>query len=144
MQKLNHLKAQQELVSSKADRKLYLGNLPPNINATQLMELLNSALKKMDINTEPEGDSIVSAWISPDGVGHYAFIEFRTAQEATNGTALNNASLFGYQLKLGRPKQYLEYNKQLMSDIGSDGDVDNILKRIAALGTENGTDPPIV
>ena len=25
-----------------------------------------------------EGDSIVSAWISPDGVGHYAFIEFRT------------------------------------------------------------------
>lgn len=52
MQKLNHLKAQQELVSSKADRKLYLGNLPPNINATQLMELLNNALKKMDINTE--------------------------------------------------------------------------------------------
>lgn len=95
----------------------------------------------MDINTDPPGDSIVSAWISPDGVGHYAFIEFRTAQEATNGTALNNASLFGYQLKLGRPKQYLEYNKQLMSDLGSDGDVDNILKRIAALGSENGTQP---
>jgi len=52
MVKLNHLKAQQELVSSKADRKLYLGNLPPNINANQLMELLNNALKKMDINTE--------------------------------------------------------------------------------------------
>lgn len=71
----------------------------------------------MEINTDVEGDSIVSAWISPDGVGHYAFIEFRTKEEASNGMALNNASLFGYQLKLGRPKQYLEYNKQLMNDM---------------------------
>jgi hypothetical protein len=38
------------------------------------MELLNSALKKMEINLDPPEDSIVSAWISPDGVGHYAFI----------------------------------------------------------------------
>ena len=68
------MKAEQELVSNKADRKLYLGNLPPNITTNQLLELLNSALKKMNINTEEEGDSIVSAWISPDGVGHYAFV----------------------------------------------------------------------
>jgi hypothetical protein len=78
MAKLTRMKAEQELVSTKADRKLYLGNLPPNITTNQLMELLNSALKKMNINTDVEGDSIVSAWISPDGVGHYAFIEFRT------------------------------------------------------------------
>ena len=133
MVKLNQMKAKQELVSSKADRKLYLGNLPPNITTNQLMELLNSALKKMEINTNIEGDSIVSAWISPDGVGHYAFIEFRTAEEATSGMALNNASLFGYQLKLGRPKQYLEYNKQLLSELGADGDLDGILKQISAL-----------
>ena len=114
------MKAAKELVTSKADRKLYLGNLPPNITSNQLMEMLNSALKKMQINTDVEGDSIVSAWISPDGVGHYAFVEFRTAQEATNGLTLNGASLFGYQLKLGRPKQYIEYNKQLLSEIGTD------------------------
>lgn len=79
LEKLAQLKAAKELVSSKADRKLYLGNLPPNITSQQLMDMLNSALKKMDINTDVEGDSIVSAWISPDGVGHYAFVEFRTA-----------------------------------------------------------------
>lgn len=134
MTKLNRMKAEQELVSTKADRKLYLGNLPPNITTNQLMQLLNSALKKMNINTDVEGDSIVSAWISPDGVGHYAFIEFRTKEEASNGMALNNASLFGYQLKLGRPKQYLEYNKQLMTDMGGDGDLDGILKQVAAMG----------
>lgn len=74
MQKLAQMKAAKELVSSKADRKLYLGNLPPNITSQQLMDMLNGALKKMEINTETEGDSIVSAWISPDGVGHYAFV----------------------------------------------------------------------
>lgn len=52
MAKLNQMKAAKELVTSKADRKLYLGNLPPNITSNQLMEMLNSALKKMDINTE--------------------------------------------------------------------------------------------
>ena len=83
-------------MSSKADRKLYLGNLPPNITSNQLMDMLNTALKKMDINTDLDGDSIVSAWVSPDGVGHYAFVEFRTAQEATQGLALNGASLYGY------------------------------------------------
>lgn len=92
------MKAAKELVSSKADRKLYLGNLPPNITSQQLMDMLNGALKKMEINTDVEGDSIVSAWISPDGVGHYAFVEFRSAQEATNGLTLNGASLFGYVL----------------------------------------------
>ena len=47
MQKLSQMKAAKELVTSKADRKLYLGNLPPNITSNQLMEMLNSALKKM-------------------------------------------------------------------------------------------------
>jgi splicing factor U2AF subunit len=76
----------------------------------------------------------VSAWISPDGVGHYAFVEFRSAQEATNGLALNGASLFGYQLKLGRPKQYIEYNKQLLSEMGTDRNLETILKKVASLG----------
>lgn len=80
MQKLNRTKAEQQLVTSKADKKLYLGNLPPNITSQQLMDMLNVALKKMEINTDVDGDSIISAWISPDGVGHYAFVEFRTAQ----------------------------------------------------------------
>jgi len=52
MDRLNKMKAEKELVSSKADRKLYLGNLPPNITSAQLMQMLNSALKKMEINTD--------------------------------------------------------------------------------------------
>jgi len=40
----------------------------------------------MNVNANPPGNSIVTAWISADG--HYGFVEFRTPEEATNGFAL--------------------------------------------------------
>lgn len=58
------------------------------------------------------GDPVLSAWISTDG--HYAFVEFRTAEEANNGFMLNNISILGQvykavnqPLKVGRPKTYV-------------------------------------
>lgn len=47
----------------------------------------------MGINTEKPGDSIVQAWISPDG--HYAFVDFRTPEECTAGFALSNVAIHG-------------------------------------------------
>lgn len=69
-----------------------------------LQDVLNSALQKMNINTDPVGQSIIGSWISPDG--HYGFVDFRTAEEATNGFALNNVAILGQPLKVGRPKNY--------------------------------------
>lgn len=56
------------------------------------------------MKTFPPGDPIVSAWISSDG--HYAFVEFRTPEEANQGFALNNIAIMGQPLKVGRPKTY--------------------------------------
>jgi len=39
------------------------------------------------------GDPVLSAWISTDG--HYAFVEFRSSEEANNGFLLNNISILG-------------------------------------------------
>lgn len=50
----------------------------------------------MGINLDPEGPSISSAWIAADG--NYAFIEFRTPDEANNGFALNNVAIHGQVL----------------------------------------------
>ena len=103
--------------ASKTDRKLYIGNLPPGINPPtvikmyknnhnlytfQLVKLLNTAL--LSLKTFPPGEPIVSAWISSDG--HYAFVEFRTPEEANQGFALNNIAIMGQPLKVGRPKTY--------------------------------------
>jgi hypothetical protein len=51
-----------------------------------------------------QGDPVLSAWISSDG--HYAFVEFRTSEEANNGFQLNNFNILGQPLKVGRPKTY--------------------------------------
>jgi len=37
----------------------------------------------MGVNSELPGDTVVGSWISPDG--HYAFVEFRSPEEATKG-----------------------------------------------------------
>jgi len=54
-------------------------------------------------NIKP-GDPVLSAWISTDG--HYAFVEFRSAEEANNGFLLNTISILGQPLKVGRPKTW--------------------------------------
>jgi len=48
----------------------------------------------------------VSSWIEPNG--HYAFIEFRTPEEATNGFALKKLAIMGANIKVGRPKQFTQ------------------------------------
>lgn len=89
---------------AKVDRKLYIGNLPVGVPPSTLVKLLNAALLALKANTQP-GDPVLSAWISADG--HYAFVEFRTADEANNGFMLNNISILGQPLKVGRPKTYV-------------------------------------
>ena len=61
----------------------------------------------MGINTEPPGASITSAWIAADG--HYAFVEFRTPEEANNGFNLNNVAIHG-QVKIFLTIIYYRYS----------------------------------
>lgn len=63
----------------------------------------------MNINTDPPGESIIGSWISPDQ--HYAFIDFRTPEEATRGMqalAAGDIKIYGQAIKVGRPKQYID------------------------------------
>ena len=52
IQKLNQIKAQQELTTSKADRKIYIGNIPQNILIPELCQVLNTALAKLEVNID--------------------------------------------------------------------------------------------
>ena len=53
---------------------------------------------------EEPGNPVVSTWISSDG--HYAFVEFRTAEEANHGFKLQGMNIQGQEIKIGRPKAY--------------------------------------
>ncbi|CDJ38004.1 U2 small nuclear ribonucleoprotein auxiliary factor U2AF, putative, partial [Eimeria tenella] len=89
--------------ATKAARELYIGNLPPNVEVPQLLEFLNAAMAAVGGGLLP-GPPAVKAWRSSDG--HYAFVEFRTMEEASNAMQLNGLSCLGFNLRIGRPKTY--------------------------------------
>merc|ERR1719281_1843152 len=94
---------------TKAMRELYVGNLPAGISAAQLVQFLNQVAQAVKVNSLP-GEPVLGATLG--GGGLFAFIEFRTAEEAANGLRLNGVELLGCQLKVGRPKGYTEGGAQ--------------------------------
>ena len=55
-----------------------------------LIDVVNEAMLSLGVIEEP-GNPVVSAWISSDG--HYAFVEFRTAEEANHGFNLQGMNI---------------------------------------------------
>jgi len=99
--------------ANNVDRKLYVGNIPrdKDLTPTTLIEVLNGAIRKLVQSGSfaiTSADAIIDnpvngAWISPDGL--YAFIELRNSKEAVKlALALNNVSIIGQKLKVGKPK----------------------------------------
>ncbi len=68
-----------------------------------LIDIVNEAMVSLNVLEEP-GNPVVSTWISSDG--HYAFVEFRTAEEANHGFKLEGMNIQGCEIKIGRPKAY--------------------------------------
>ena len=90
--------------AQNTDKKLYIGNLPSGMTPPSLIKMLNLTLQTLKPEDFSKEQPVIGAWISPDG--HYAFIEFRTAEEATKGFILNGFKIMGVPLKIGRPKTY--------------------------------------
>jgi splicing factor U2AF subunit len=91
--------------ATKAQRELYVGNLPPGITVPQLAEFLNAAFKQLGLCKDATQNTVITAWVSPES--HYAFVELRTIEEATAAlTYLNGIQVGMFSLKFGRPKGY--------------------------------------
>ncbi len=88
---------------TKAQREIYVGNLPPGSTVPHLTDFLNVALRQLGVSPNSIMASVVSAWVSTDG--HYAFIELRTGEEANAAMAyMSGLQLGTFVLKVGRPK----------------------------------------
>ena len=90
--------------AQNTDKKLYIGNLPSGMTPPSLIKMLNLTLQTLKPDDFSKEQPVIGAWVSPDG--HYAFVEFRTAEEATKGFVLNGFKIMGVPLKIGRPKTY--------------------------------------
>jgi hypothetical protein len=86
---------------SKREREAYVSNLPKGLTPTDVMELMNNALVAMQANIKL-GNPIISAWMSAEN--NYAFLEFRSPEEAKNSHKLDGITILGHTLKIGKPK----------------------------------------
>ena len=112
------------LNDQNTDKKLYIGNLPSGMTPPSLIKMLNIALLTLKPEDFSPGEPVINAWVSPDG--HYAFVEFRTAEEATKGFILNGFKFLDVPLKVGRPKTY-QGLPQNAEDVGPSNTVAAIL-----------------
>jgi hypothetical protein len=110
--------------AQNTDKKLYIGNLPNGMTPPSLIKMLNIALLTLKPEDFSPGEPVINAWVSPDG--HYAFVEFRTAEEATKGFILNGFKFLDLPLKVGRPKTY-QGLPQNAEDVGPSNTVAAIL-----------------
>lgn len=89
--------------STKHQREIYVGNLPPGVSIPQITDYVNVAMRQLGVTPTAVVGSVVSAWVSGDG--HYAFVELRTVEEANTAMAyLSGLQIGPFSLKVGRPK----------------------------------------
>ena len=112
--------------AQNTDKKLYIGNLPSGMTPPSLIKMLNLTLQTLKPDDFSKEQPVIGAWVSPDG--HYAFVEFRTAEEATKGFILNGFKIMGVPLKIGRPKTY-QGLPQTIEDSGPSNTVAAILMK---------------
>jgi len=87
----------------KQQKKLYVGNLPANVTEIEILEFFNNAMLNANATTN-SGSPVVSAILNPEKA--YAFLEFRTVDEATTGMNLDGITFRGQPLRIRRPKDY--------------------------------------
>ena len=85
----------------KMSRELFIGNTTPEMTEAVLREFLGNALNQVGLTVAP-GNPIQACRVS----GKFAFVELRSAQEATNALNLNNIPFMGVALRVGRPSKW--------------------------------------
>jgi splicing factor U2AF 65 kDa subunit len=88
-------------------RELFVGNIPPTSNEKALGDFLNFALKLGGLVNARVSNSVKVGYISGHLLNKYAFIQFKTAQQASNALNLHNIPFHGNNLQFRRPTKYL-------------------------------------
>merc|ERR1719242_905401 len=96
--------------ATRASKRLYVGNLPHNVSEEEIRKFFNATM----IAAKPEADgsggvvggeqSVTNVYLNAQK--RFAFVEFRSPQEATQAMELEGIQFFGESLKIGRPANY--------------------------------------
>ncbi|GMT13463.1 hypothetical protein PFISCL1PPCAC_4760, partial [Pristionchus fissidentatus] len=84
-------------------RRLYVGNIPFGCNEDVMLDFFNQQMHLCGLAQAP-GNPVLLCQINLDK--NFAFIEFRSIDEATAGMAFDGINFMGQQLKVRRPRDY--------------------------------------
>ncbi|TRM65301.1 hypothetical protein BD626DRAFT_488319 [Schizophyllum amplum] len=89
---------------SRQSRRLYIGSITPEINEHNLADFFNSKMTEMNIGTGGPGNPVLAVQCNYEK--NYAFVEFRSADDATAAMAFDGIIFLSGPLKIRRPKDY--------------------------------------
>jgi splicing factor U2AF subunit len=89
---------------SRQSRRLYIGSITPEVNETNLAEFFNQKMAEMNIGTSAPGPPVLAVQCNYEK--NYAFVEFRSAEDATSAMAFDGIIFINGPLKIRRPKDY--------------------------------------
>jgi len=94
--------------------ELHVGGVPSTIESEEAFKgFLNEMVHKRGLNLG-EGDPIINVRINPSG--HFAFVMFRSKEEATLGLGLAGVQCLGSTLKVERPRGFTMAGPRSMDD----------------------------
>ncbi|XP_017033632.1 splicing factor U2AF 50 kDa subunit-like isoform X1 [Drosophila kikkawai] len=79
-------------------RRLYVGNIPPNITKNMLLQFFNHQMRILNLGPILECQLFTAK--------RFAFLEFSSVDDTTQAMALNGINLMGKYLKIRRPDKY--------------------------------------
>ncbi|VDC00959.1 unnamed protein product [Peniophora sp. CBMAI 1063] len=89
---------------SRQSRRLYIGSITPDINEQNLTDFFNEKMAEMKIGTGGPGNPVLAVQCNYEK--NYAFVEFRSAEDATAAMAFDGIIFINGPLKIRRPKDY--------------------------------------
>jgi splicing factor U2AF subunit len=90
-------------LTTRQARRLYLGNIPPDITEAELTEFVNTAMVTSKLS-KSGGPPVANCQMNKEKL--FAFVEMRTPEDASAGMAFDGITLKGYALKVRRPRDY--------------------------------------
>ncbi|KAG8726110.1 hypothetical protein FRC12_023695, partial [Ceratobasidium sp. 428] len=89
---------------ARQSRRLYVGSITYEANENNLQEFFNRKMLEMKIGTGAAGDPVIGVQINHEK--SYAFVEFRSSEDATAAMAFDGIMFQAGPLKIRRPKDY--------------------------------------
>ncbi|KAH3767046.1 splicing factor U2AF 50 kDa subunit [Pelomyxa schiedti] len=85
-------------------KKLYIGNIPASITENELVDFVNNAMEAQKLIPPGGPRPALSCQINYEKC--YAFMEFKTPEEATSAMTLDGVTVGGQPLRFRRPKDF--------------------------------------